>query len=415
MAGLILVVFVVGLDFVEHRQFRFAHWLIMAFVLAMVLMYKSLFPTEYESEIMSFSFDFSRNQRYKNLLDIVYLKSLVKYLAQHYWEAFLLMIPPIIVFFRTRRKWHLAYVVAAFGGYLLLIQVMYHAITMSRYMNQVYFPIVVISAIAFAYGLRWLPSYAHKLVAIVLVVLLVGRLNVLVRLSRDFKDDKLMMQNLTATAKLYGGSKFTVPMLAVEHDKIINAHWTFPIQTLLLSAIDEPDEAVTIHFDKHINGLKLTENEHVFRFQEVFADSSLNPKYFRLKPGFYKPLQADLPDSTLEIASWDKLGWKAMINYHLPKNKLVNEWITLDIPYSDTLYADINNQLFLSYHWFQDNDTVVWDGLRTTIEVDIYDERWQQLMIQTPSKPGTYTLEIDIVHEGVRWFGKGTRHEVIVR
>ncbi|CAN5311439.1 hypothetical protein BH09BAC1_BH09BAC1_19180 [soil metagenome] len=415
MAGIILVMFVVGLDFLENRRFRFVYWFILVFVLGLVFIYKALFPAPYETEIMSFSFDFSRNQRYKNLFDVWYLKTLIKYFIQYYWEAMLLMGPPILLLFFTHRRWQLLYVFAAFGGYLLLIQVMYYAIIMTRYMNQVYFPIVIISAIVFAYSLKWFPQYLHKLLAILIVAILISRLYTLTGLSTDYRSDISMMHNLITKARTMGGSKFTTRYGAVAHDEVIGAHWSFSIQTMLLSSIEGPDNALTIHFDKYFTGLALDSNEHLFRFQEAFADSSLNDKYFRLQPGYYKPLQRNLPDSITEISSWDKLLWNVRNESILPKNKIVSQEVVLDVDRFDTVYVDPLNQIFFSYHWLQNSDTIVWDGIRTAVEVDITGEYAQRILLQTPTKPGMYTLQVELVHENVGWFGNGKRYNVEIR
>ena len=65
-----------------------------------------------------------------------------------------------------------------------------------------------------------------------------------------------------------------------------------------------------------------------------------------------------------------------------------------------------------SYHWLtQSGDAVVWDGHRTLLSHDLGpgEEAIVPLAVVAPPEPGEYLLEIDLVHEGVRWFGCGLR------
>lgn len=62
----------------------------------------------------------------------------------------------------------------------------------------------------------------------------------------------------------------------------------------------------------------------------------------------------------------------------------------------------------LSYHWYDRNSgkAVVWDGTRDYVDYSVAPGQSYtfSLPVTAPSKPGTYTLEIDMVHEGVTWF-----------
>ena len=69
------------------------------------------------------------------------------------------------------------------------------------------------------------------------------------------------------------------------------------------------------------------------------------------------------------------------------------------------------NPVTLSYHWSNGaGQTVVWDGLRTKLSIDVPVGNLTQLQanVQFPSAAGTYTLRWDLVQEGVSWFsGRG--------
>ncbi|HYL52992.1 MAG TPA: hypothetical protein VEZ15_13540, partial [Acidimicrobiia bacterium] len=60
-----------------------------------------------------------------------------------------------------------------------------------------------------------------------------------------------------------------------------------------------------------------------------------------------------------------------------------------------------------SYHLYgADGSVVVWDGVRTKLAAPI--DRGQSapvgLQVALPATPGSYTLQVDLVQEGVTWF-----------
>jgi LCP family protein required for cell wall assembly len=68
-----------------------------------------------------------------------------------------------------------------------------------------------------------------------------------------------------------------------------------------------------------------------------------------------------------------------------------------------------DNPVYLSYHWidFDSREVVVFDGERSIISqdgIDVGEETVFDLDIVSPSEPGGYILQIDLVHEGITWF-----------
>jgi LCP family protein required for cell wall assembly len=68
-----------------------------------------------------------------------------------------------------------------------------------------------------------------------------------------------------------------------------------------------------------------------------------------------------------------------------------------------------DNPVYLGYHWvdFNSREVVVFDGERSIISqdgIDVGQETVFDLDVISPSEPGEYILQIDLVHEGVTWF-----------
>jgi hypothetical protein len=69
----------------------------------------------------------------------------------------------------------------------------------------------------------------------------------------------------------------------------------------------------------------------------------------------------------------------------------------------------------VAYRWLDaDGDVVVPEGLRAPIPAALRPGRSCVLpvLVVAPDEPGAHVLEIDLVHEGVRWFGCAVREEI---
>jgi len=82
-----------------------------------------------------------------------------------------------------------------------------------------------------------------------------------------------------------------------------------------------------------------------------------------------------------------------------------------------TWNAAAPNNINISYHWSDAaGKTVIWDGLRTPLAADVAPGASANvtLKVGTPRDPGTYTLTIDLVREGIGWFASfgGTPYRV---
>ena len=64
------------------------------------------------------------------------------------------------------------------------------------------------------------------------------------------------------------------------------------------------------------------------------------------------------------------------------------------------------SQVFVSYHWLRDDRLIVWDGERTVLPHDLRAGTRAALAarVTTPAEPGSYVLQLTLVHELVTWF-----------
>jgi hypothetical protein len=80
--------------------------------------------------------------------------------------------------------------------------------------------------------------------------------------------------------------------------------------------------------------------------------------------------------------------------------------------------AQAGPPIHCAYRWLHPNGVViVAEGHRTSFTRDVPPGETVvvPLLVEAPAQPGTYVLEVDLVHERVRWFGVGRRIPVDVR
>lgn len=75
---------------------------------------------------------------------------------------------------------------------------------------------------------------------------------------------------------------------------------------------------------------------------------------------------------------------------------------------SQSSWPTIEPAVHLSYHWLDpDGHEIVHDGTRTNLPMEVQPGQHVRLdfAIEAPKTPGVYTLDVDLVYEGVGWFG----------
>ncbi len=101
---------------------------------------------------------------------------------------------------------------------------------------------------------------------------------------------------------------------------------------------------------------------------------------------------------------------------------VAGEWRTFDVEVTNlgtTAWPggmDPRPQVRLAYRWIGDDGTRQ-EGMRTAIGAPLAPGAATIVPVEVlgPDSPGEHEIEIDVVHEHVRWFGQGVRAQVAVR
>jgi hypothetical protein len=81
------------------------------------------------------------------------------------------------------------------------------------------------------------------------------------------------------------------------------------------------------------------------------------------------------------------------------------------------LWTEQPDKIRLTYRWWKDGEAVVADGLRSELPSPVRpgERSVLQLQVMGPETSGEHVLVVDLVHEGIRWFGIDCPIDVDVR
>jgi hypothetical protein len=333
-----------------------------------------------------------------------------------YYSEVLAAFVIVIYMLVNRRQWFRLLVVAGtFFTYVFLVNSTY-TVSPSRYMEQVMFPFVPIVFIPLIYGFPSKGRQGLLNISILLIsALILYRLAVIYYGSEIFMKRVAQMEQLIEVARQKGGSKFVVSEDVIDHG-YTQVNWSYPIESMLLSAIDGNDIAVTIapeadlNFNDNYN--KIEANQFIFRKWELKNHSWLNKRYFHLDIGPYRNINDTTSNTNITYLAKDlritidaKKMYQAMDTVWMPVT-IVNLGKT-------PIYSGKNNQVFLSYFWIQNREVLSWEQLRTPIQADIIGTMRQDIRIAIPRNKGKLQLKVDLIGDD-RWLGIHSMEEVLV-
>jgi hypothetical protein len=223
------------------------------------------------------------------------------------------------------------------------------------------------------------------------------------------------MEQLIEAARQKGGSKFVVSQDVIDHG-YTQLNWSYPIETMLLSAIDGNDIAISIAPEDDLyfenNNTKIKGDQFIFRKWELKDQSWLNNRYFHLDYGSYNTINDSTPNTniaftanSMRISIDAKKFYRAMDTVWIPVT-IINQGKT-------PVYSGKKNKVFLSYFWVEKNNVLNWEEIRTPLQADITGRLSQDVRVAVPRNKGRMQLKIDIIAND-QWLGIYSQEEVLV-
>jgi len=410
-----LFAFLLLYDFTKETAKPFKFYLPVILVFLGAAAFKYFVMCDFESAKLAWQFNYSENKQYLSLTSPSYYKELGMFMLRYYFEVLIAFIVLIGMLINQKRWFSLVVVFGTFATYVFLVSSA-NTLTPSRYMEQVMYPFVPIVFIPLIYGFTGSGRQGRFNIAVFLIsALVVYRLTVIYFGSEIFQKRVAQMEQLIETARQKGGSKFIVSKDIVDHGYTI-FNWSYPFETMLLSAIDANDLSLTIVTDEDynagINREKVKVNQFILRRGELKDHNWLNQTYFHFDIGPYRTLNDTTPNKSiiytannLRITIGSKKIYQAMDTVWIPL-KIVNIG-------NPPVYSGTNNKIFISYFWVSNNDVLNWNEIRTPLQADIIGTMRQDIKVAVPRKKGRMQLKVDIIAND-NWLGIYSREDVLV-
>lgn len=411
----ILFVFVLLFDYKRETAKPLKYYLPVALVYFGAVVFKYFVMCEYESGKMAWQFNYADNKQYLQLISPSYYKVLVLFMLRYYAEVLIALVI-VVYMFVTRKEWfRLLLVAGTFAGYLFLVNSAY-TVSHSRYMEQVMFPFIPIVFIPLVYGFNQQKRQGLQNIGVLVVsALIIYRLAVIYSGSDIFIKRIAQMEQLIEAARQKGGSKFVVSQYNVDHG-YTQLNWSYPLETMLLSAIDGNDITVTIAPEDDLyfegNNTKMKAGQFIFRKWELKDQSWLNKRYFHLDIGPYRKLNDTLPNAN--VAS---IPANVRVSIHAKSIYRAMDTVWVPVSISNLgrtpVYSGEKNHVFLSYFWVENNNVLNWDGIRTPLQADVTGTFNQHVKVAVPRTKGRLKLKVDIIIND-QWLGLSSQDDVLV-
>jgi hypothetical protein len=393
-------------------------YMLILFVFGGVLYFKFKSFSEYGQGNIKWLSDFTDNKKVMNQLSPIYLTKLGSFMIQYYAEVIILWIIGILMLLRYGSFLKALLVVVAFAGYIVLVNSGCQGNEYNLNIEKLHFPLIPIALIPVVYSYpRTARPGLNNFVFLLLAGLVIFRLVAIYNESKIFMRRTNQMENMIASARQMGGCKFIASEKQFERPySMIN--WSYPIESILISACEGRDSTITIAPLADINFKKNYTYLRNYRFlmkrEEISNDSYLSFDYFVFQPSSYKSLcdTTATPNEYQYMISNTRISIDPGSYYHAYDTIYIPVYITnlADTP----LRSAAGDIVTVSYFWFRNKEMVEWGGLQTPLETDVYRSLKQDMMVAIPGPKGRYQLMVDIKVRDKMWFGLSATADVLV-
>lgn len=387
-AAIIFIAFVVGLHILRERRFSKVHALLLV-ICGIYVFTNVVNANEYESSILS-----AEGAGLSVSLD--YWLDVGRFVLERYAFILILLMATVIYYTISRVYLKAAYVLISYIGYMLLVNYIYNINGHSTiYLEHVYEATMIFVLIPlFGDVAPRLGSRSKTIFNLAILAAIMIGMVAIMQHREQYQSRIDFMQRLMNAPDTAGMSKLILSDTNADPE-LDPFRWSHGFASFLISSITSDNPPRTVVFEKWYPVYSIPENY-------------LNPKYFRVDSSSYQRLNN--PGSVSSVDDNFVANVDLKINSPGTRHQAGSEFrlpVTIANNNSTPLHSGFSDdyRLQLAYHWLDDSGIVVWDGLRTPLEMDITSAYSQPMKIRSPEQPGDYTLVVDLVLEGIRWFG----------
>lgn len=230
-------------------------------------------------------------------LSIETVFDLMKVIAANYTITSLLFLVTIAIYAMQRRMKSSLLLIAFVLGYVIIIAATHRFGGISNYSERMLLPIPFMFAMAAAGIISLSRVFVPKLMAFVgLSLVLLLHLDVLRITAKPYTLRVEQMESLTKMSRKIGIQKAIVDETLLDQNSFAMSGWSYPIETLWISALKGPDSCVSVML-QHEHVERIAQQKHAVRANEwvkwtevILPLSELNENYFKLPTESYLSL-----------------------------------------------------------------------------------------------------------------------------
>ncbi len=297
-AAIVLLTLVMVIHILKNRRGNQTFYLLMSGLVLVVAVLKLSGASSYESEKIAWMTESLLNGTF----NLQWFMQRAVYMFQQY--ALILILMPItwVMLIMERKPVEVALYAGIFLIVFLLSALNTNTPDHSRYNEQVWFPVVVLTVLPWLISVEPRNFLRAGVVLTLAFMLFFGyRTLLIVKEGNRYAERRKTIEQLNEAAYRDGGQHFVVDEALVLPDGIPGFNWSLPIESMLLSAQNGPASTLTVctTVDYFYEGIhrRLDGDSYLFRRFETEYYRNLNPAYFLLQPGLYYMLEP-LPDGS---------------------------------------------------------------------------------------------------------------------
>ena len=289
--GIAMLIMVVGYKIIETGFKNRRFYLYLALILAGLMLYKYFTASEYESGKTEAILQDLSSGKYNT----AYFSGLATFLLKNYFSIVLIAV--MVTILMINRRWYKKLWLYLFSILALAILSILNTgnFDFSRYNEQVWFPVVFVVCFPLMLGLTNKIGQKGGLFLSLLFIAFIGfRLFLITDNALVYTQRTDRMQQVIQHAGQFEGRRFIVDDALLVKDGIPGPNWSYPIETMFLSAEKGKPQCISICTteDYYYNDVykQLDSTNYLFRRFEVEPLSGLNPFYFGLDNGKYQQI-----------------------------------------------------------------------------------------------------------------------------
>lgn len=225
-----------------------------------------------------------------DMFELAYLMKLGKMLMEHYYDCIIYALIGIIVLLKEKSFLKAGSIASFCIGFIVFINVALQRNEFGRHTESFYLPLTFLCVFSLAMAWPLIRSKWKLGLALLVIGFSVVRLSDLVEIGNKLKLRSAQMGDFIELARADHDRKMVLRTANITTE-FSHIGWSYPIEALVVSAMDGADNCVSIIFDEDLgdgeNDSLSTQDNFLLRRWEMFENKEVNQRYFDLPESEY--------------------------------------------------------------------------------------------------------------------------------